>query len=67
MVQLVKAYVFASSSSSLIMSSHFIHSKTAATSQLPIERELKTDLVSVLAVYQLQYSNIVPIDKGDMA
>ena len=30
----------------------FKHSKTAATGPLPIERAFKTDVVSILAVYQ---------------
>ena len=34
-----------------------IHRRTATTRPLPIERALKTDLVTILAVYQLYYSN----------
>ena len=37
--------------------SRFIHNKTAATRPSPIERLLKTDLVTVLSVYYLYYSN----------
>ena len=33
------------------------YSKTAATGPLPIERALKSDVVSILAIYQQQYSN----------
>ena len=43
------------------MSPRFIHSTTAATIPPPIERALETDVMSVLKVYQPQYSNT---DKG---
>ena len=33
------------------VSSRFIHSKTATMRPLPIERALKTDILTVLAVY----------------
>ena len=39
------------------LTSHLIHSKTAATRSLPIERALKTDILTILAVYQSNYSN----------
>ena len=35
----------------------FIHNKTAASGPLPIERALKTDVLSILAAYQQLYSN----------
>ena len=34
-----------------------IHSKTAATRPLPIEKALKTDILTILAVYHMQYTN----------
>ena len=40
-----------------IKSSRFKHSNTAATRPLPIERAIKSDLVTILAVYQQHYSN----------
>ena len=47
-----------------IISSCFIHNKTAATKPLPIERALKTDILTILVVYQLHYSNTSTGDKG---
>ena len=44
------------------MSSRFTYSNTAATRPLPIERALKTDILSILAVYQQQHS--LPIMKA---
>ena len=46
-----------------IISSRFVHSKTAATRPLPIERALKTDLVYILAAYQLQYSEVYELER----
>ena len=43
---------------SQIISSRFIHSKAATIIPLPIERALKTDLVTILAVYDAN-SNII--------
>ena len=40
----------------------FFHSKTAATRPLPIERASKTDLLSILALYQQYY--LIPIQAG---
>ena len=37
--------------------SRFMHSKTAATGPLPIERALKSDLVTILVACQVLYSN----------
>ena len=37
--------------------------KTAAMAPLPIERALKTDILSILVAYQQQYS--IPIHKED--
>ena len=37
----------------------FIHNKTAASGPLPIERALKTDVLSILAAYQQLYSNTI--------
>ena len=42
------------------------YSKTAATGPLPIERALKSDVVSILAIYQQQYSKHIYI-KGQGA
>ena len=39
------------------MTPRFTHIKTAATGVLPIERASKTDMLSVLAMYQQLYSN----------
>ena len=39
------------------MSTRFLHSKTATTRPLSIERASKTDLVTILVVYQQQYYN----------
>ena len=41
-------------------SSRFIHRRTAATKPLPIERASKTDILTVVAVYQID----IPIDQG---
>ena len=39
------------------VTSRFTRSKTAATKPLPIEKALKTDMMTILAVYQQWYSN----------
>ena len=41
-------------------SSRFMHSKTAATRPLPIERASKYDLMAILTAYQVLYSNSMP-------
>ena len=45
------------------VASCFIHNKTAASKLLPIERALKTDILTILVVYQLHYSNTNTGDK----
>ena len=42
----------------ILTTSRLIHSKTATTRPLPIERALKNDILTILAVYQYQYSDL---------
>ena len=51
----VQSIIYKSSHSLKEISPHFMHSPTAATRPLLIERALKT--VTILVVYHLQYSN----------
>ena len=43
-----------------------LYRKTAATRRLPIERALKTDLVSVLAVCQQYYSIAIEVSNNTL-
>ena len=45
----------------------FIHSKTAATGPLPIERASKTELVSILSVYQSNSNTCIHAMEADIS
>ena len=55
----MEKFFFGLDCAALHKSNRFTRSATAATRLLPIERALKTDLVTISAAYQLQYSPIL--------